>query len=203
MDDPTEAPRKEQPGAAPRTRARVSGQARLALVGAVVSVVLAAGAFGGYLLAVGASASTGDAAADAPGAPEPTVTLTPTPTLEPVAPHSERPRDFASESGNLRCSMWTFSGIPSAVCQQVETNYARPAEACPSDAPGVFAGVTAEGPYWPCVKYWVAPQEVLPYDTPATYGDLTCTINYVTGVTCTNGEGHGFTMEYDAGIQHF
>lgn len=56
---------------------------------------------------------------------------------------------------------------------------------------------------WPCVAADVPGSAAQPYDTPiAAYG-YSCSINYDPGITCTNPQGNGFTMEYQAGVQTF
>jgi hypothetical protein len=41
------------------------------------------------------------------------------------------------------------------------------------------------------------------YDVPVVHGEFTCVINFVTGATCTNGSGAGFSIEYSAGAKTF
>ena len=99
--------------------------------------------------------------------------------------------------------MGTINGEPGAICQQVNINYAAPAQACNGGAPGVFVGVGPSGVNWPCIASWPEPAEVLAYDTPVSQSGITCSINFDTGVSCSNVNGRGFTMEYDAGVRTF
>jgi len=190
---------KSLPGVARRAWARFGVQGRIAVIGLAVAAALIV-----IALVVWSSAPRATAEVAASG-PMPTIassTPTPTPSPAPVANVSNQ--QFKSNSGNLRCSIGTFSGQPGAICQQVNYNYAVPWGACMDQyQAGVFVGVSASGAYWPCVSYWPEPADVLAYDTPISQNGITCSINLDTGVTCTNESGNGFTMEYNAGVTQF
>lgn len=119
------------------------------------------------------------------------------------APQVASPREFKSQSGNIRCSMDQFYGQPGVVCQQVLIHYDRPSQTCPTGAAGVFVAVGASGTYWPCIATSIEPAEAIAFDTPITRDGITCAINYTTGVTCRNANGNGFSMEYDRGVSLF
>lgn len=176
------------------------------IVAGVVALLLAGGGVTAWWFTSNAqpTATSAEESADTPtdGAAKPIATATAqptaTPSSAPIVNHA-----FKSQSGNLRCSVGAFNGVPGAICQQVNINYAFPAQACTTGAPGVFVGVTDSGAYWPCVPSFAEPAEVIAYDAPVTVAGMTCSINYDTGVTCTNSRGQGFTMEYDAGVRTF
>ena len=179
-------------------------QGRVALVGVAVAALIAAVTFGLWSTATSAAPRPTAAAPAATGAALttiPTPTAIPTPTSVPVLPTVS----FKSQSGNLRCSIGEFSGEPAAICQKVTVNYAAPWGSCVVDQyqSGMFVGVRASGAYWPCVKEWAEPANVLAFDTPITQSGITCAINFISGVKCVNENGNGFTMEYDAGITQF
>ncbi len=192
------------PGAA--AAARPLPRLLIPVVAGVVAVLLAGGGITAWWFTSNAQptqASAGESVqptVDEVAKPLATATPLPTatPTAAPVVNHA-----FKSQSGNLRCSVGAFNGVPGAICQQVNINYAFPAQACTTGAPGVFVGVTDSGAYWPCVPSFAEPAEVIAYDSPVTVAGMTCAINYDTGVTCTNSRGQGFTMEYDAGVRTF
>jgi len=197
VDEITRAGSETDAHRVPR-RAALS-QGRVALVGAAIAVVLAGASITLWTVASNAAPAPPDrdpvAATAQPATPTPT--RTETPAASPAIA-------FKSSSGNIRCSLNDFSGQAAAICQQVDVNYGMPWGACSIEGqPGVFAGVRSDGPYWPCVAHWQEPADVLPYDTPVSRDGMTCSINLETGVRCTNEQGNGFTMEYDAGVAHF
>lgn len=203
----TAAPPPPAPPAAPAER-RPLPRLLIPIVAGVVALLLAGGGVTAWWFTSNAqpTATSAEESVDTPtdevAKPVATATATAlptaTPTAAPIVNHA-----FKSQSGNLRCSVGTFNGVPGAICQQVNINYAFPAQACTTGAPGVFVGVTDSGAYWPCVPSFAEPAEVIGYDVPVTVAGMTCAINYDTGVTCTNSRGQGFTMEYDAGVRTF
>ncbi|SJM55192.1 Translation initiation factor 2 [Gulosibacter sp. 10] len=121
---------------------------------------------------------------------------TPEPTED--APEQFDPVAFQSGSGNLRCQIDPENG---AVCQLVTVNFTPPAEQCESGAArGTTVGVGQEGITWPCLTGDLPGGEVVEYDVPITAGDYTCSINYTTGVTCENGKGDEFSLEFNSGV---
>jgi len=170
------------------------GQGVLSIIGLGVAAVLAAAAIAGWSLTT--AGPVGSATSGRAG-----TTATPIPI--PIPRTIELNHTFKSQSGNVWCSVGTFSGQAGAICQQHSINYAIPSGACPTEAGGVFVGVGPSGAYWPCVSGWREPAEAIAYDAPVTQSSVTCTINLDAGVKCVNADGHGFTMEYDAGISTF
>ncbi|MBX3100676.1 MAG: hypothetical protein KF761_13990 [Salinibacterium sp.] len=106
---------------------------------------------------------------------------------------------FQSSSGNIRCEI-DPRGV---ICQQGETKYPKPSQACAGGPSGTVIGLDKSGVTWPCLSTDVTTSDILPYDVPYTAYGFTCSINYDRGITCTNGQGDGFTMEYTAGVRTF
>ncbi|NLT25458.1 MAG: hypothetical protein GXX90_02175 [Microbacteriaceae bacterium] len=182
---------------------------RTIAIAAAAAVVLIAGAFGISALVGGgddapiAGDPTTSEEAPATDAPteggDPTTEAAPEPTDETPEPEQFEPVAFMSGSGNLRCQITPEGG---AVCQVMERNFALPEGECYGPGySGAAVGVNADGTYWPCPTGDLAGGQVVEYDAPITAGQYTCSINYETGVTCSNGKGDGFTMEYSNGIQ--
>lgn len=183
--------------------ATAGGLLLLAGAGAVGFMLLGAdndSASPGEIVIVGTAKPTAPATKSAP---EPSETPNPAPKITTPNPNGEVVRQFKSPSGNIRCSLNDLHGQALATCQQVSINYSMPPQACTTGTSGVLIAVNGTGTFWPCLPANIEPTEVLALDTAATYRDITCTINYVTGVTCQNARGHGFTMEYDRGVQLF
>jgi hypothetical protein len=127
------------------------------------------------------------------GGPTESETETAEPTQE-----SFDPVTFQSGSGNIRCQITQETGV---ACQLTATNFAAPAEMCQNGLySGASVGVTTDGATYPCLTGGFGGGQALGYDTPITAGPYTCSINYSTGVSCDNGDGDGFSMEYTAGI---
>lgn len=108
------------------------------------------------------------------------------------------PVEFASTSGNIRCHV-DSDGV---VCRQGEVKYAVPSQNC-SSLSGTTIGLSADGVWWPCLTSDFVPSQKLAYDTPLAAFGYSCSINYSTGITCTNASGNGFQMEYYAGVSTF
>lgn len=143
------------------------------------------------------SASSDDDADDSPSADssesaDEAVTFTEEPTAEP-------PVLFESISGNITCSM----GPESVLCHQSNTRYTPPSQSCVTALGGATVGLTHESATWPCLDSSIAGTVAVEYDVPVAAYGFTCTINYVSGITCTNERGAGFVMEFTNGIQAF
>lgn len=183
------------------------------LIAAAAAVVLIIGAFGiSALFRGGDSAPVADGesqsaqATDTPassspnvggglgdGGPSESATATTEPTTEPFDPVT-----FQSGSGNIRCQITEETGV---ACQLTATNFAAPAGMCQNGmSSGAAVGVTTDGATYPCLTSGLGGGQALDYDTPITAGPYTCSINFSTGVSCDNGDGDGFSMEYSAGI---
>lgn len=175
------------------------------LVAAAAAVLLIGGTFGAIALFGGGgnndepAADGTTAAAESPsegteggegGTTEGPATQEPDPT---PTPEPFEPVTFQSQSGNIRCQITSEDG---AVCQILERNFTTPDAACS----GAIVGVNNEGITWPCVGGTLGTGAVLEYDVPVSAGEYTCSISYATGVTCQNGKGDSFSMEFDLGI---
>lgn len=108
------------------------------------------------------------------------------------------PVEFSSSSGNIRCHI-DSDGL---ICRQGEVKYAVPSQNC-SSLSGTTIGLKSDGVWWPCLSADFIPAQKLAYDTPVEAFGYTCSINYSTGVTCTNAAGSGFQMEYYSGVSTF
>ena len=130
----------------------------------------------------GASGSTGDGATPPTGAPVAAdLLITPSGNIECAVGDGQFActiEDYDFDLGDERC--------PGARGPIVRLDATGPAQAssCRGDT---FDGIT-----WP---------EPTPYGTSVTLGDVRCDVES-TGVTCTNTEGHGFTLAR-AGLQPF
>lgn len=129
----------------------------------------------------------------------PTPTATPTASEEAAPAATDPPVVFQSVSGNIICSVTKVS----AVCHQNNIKYSPPSSACATALGGATVGVDRRSVYWPCLDTAMQGATNLAYDVPVVAYDFTCSINYVSGVTCYNEGGSGFTMEYTNGIYTF
>lgn len=127
-----------------------------------------------------------------------TNTPTPTPT-EDSAQTSDAPVLFQSVSGNIVCSIT----VASAVCHQNNIKYTAPSESCTTSLGGATVGVDRRSAFWPCMETAISGASTVEYDVPVTAYGYSCNINYISGVTCYNADGSGFTMEYTNGIYTF
>lgn len=123
---------------------------------------------------------------------------TPTPAASEPAP-PQQAATFQSASGNIRCQIYPTD----VICQQGEIKYSKPSAACSGGPAGVVIGLNAKGVTWPCIAADVPAAASLAYDQPIEAYGFQCSINYDRGITCTNPDGRGFTMEYTAGIKTF
>ena len=104
---------------------------------------------------------------------------------------------FQSPTGNIHCAIYQYDGSAEARCDLralTRTYRQRPADCdlkwgssfivAPFGKAGVACvGDTVQNPRNP----------VLPYGEAVSLGGISC-VSAKTGVTCTNGEGHGFSV---------
>lgn len=103
---------------------------------------------------------------------------------------------FRSPTGNIGCAIWTGQGA-GARCdlRQLTRSYRKRPAGCDLEWGSSFA-VDARGPgYLPCVGDTVFDPNAftLGYGKSVSLGNITCT-SQETGMTCTNSQGHGFTV---------
>lgn len=104
---------------------------------------------------------------------------------------------FQSPTGNIHCGMYRGSQGASVRCdlRELSPSYTRAPAGCEFDWGSSF-GVDDRGKgYLACVSDAVADpgNPVLPYGEAVSLGGISC-VSAKTGMTCTNGEGHGFTV---------
>lgn len=103
---------------------------------------------------------------------------------------------FRSPSNNIACAIWTgeFAGVRCDIFSMTPTYRKRPAD-CDLEWGSSFA-VDAQGRgYLACVGDSVQDPGAftLDYGRSVSLGAFTCT-SEKTGMTCTNGQGHGFSV---------
>lgn len=104
---------------------------------------------------------------------------------------------FRSPTGNIHCAMYTFDGRAEARCdlRSYTPSYTRRPAGCEQDW-GMAFGVAASGKgELLCVGDTVQDpgNPVLPYGEAVSLGGISC-VSAKTGMTCTNAEGHGFSV---------
>lgn len=216
---PADLPVPELPGATPAGATKgikmpvaLSRTAKIAIGSVVGLVVIALGVTIGLSIVNGSAptattqqadesdpeseSSGGDVAAQPAETSSPSATPTPSAGTD-EAPTSSAQVDFSSASGNIRCSV-----VPEMLtCYQGEHTYTRPSQACKTGMPGTAIGLDSGGVVWPCLSGDIMTANAQPYDTEITVYEFTCSINFVTGITCRNAAGDGFVMEYDRGVK--
>jgi hypothetical protein len=106
--------------------------------------------------------------------------------------------NFQSPSGNIHCAIMTGDDYSAARCDLMEftqLNYPDAPADCDLDWGHAYeVGLSGEGTPI-CAGDTVADPEsaVLPYGQSLFKGDFVCS-SEDTGITCTNPEGHGFTV---------
>ena len=104
---------------------------------------------------------------------------------------------FQSPTGNIHCAMYIFDGRAEARCdlRDYAPSYTRRPAGCDLDWGMAFAvGATGKG-VLACVGDTVQDpgNPVLPYGEAVSLGGISC-VSAKTGMTCTNAEGHGFSV---------
>ena len=104
---------------------------------------------------------------------------------------------FQSPTGNIHCAMYIFDGRAEARCdlREYTPSYTRRPAGCDLDWGMAFAlGASGKG-VLACVGDTVQDRRnpVLPYGEAVSLGGISC-VSAKTGMTCTNAEGHGFSV---------
>jgi hypothetical protein len=104
---------------------------------------------------------------------------------------------FQSPTGNIHCAMYIFDGRAEARCdlREYTPSYTRRPAGCDLDWGMAFAvGASGKG-VLACVGDTVLDRRnpVLPYGEAVSLGGISC-VSAKTGMTCTNAEGHGFSV---------
>ncbi|MFN3994621.1 MAG: DUF6636 domain-containing protein [Tabrizicola flagellatus] len=104
---------------------------------------------------------------------------------------------FQSPTGNIQCGLYRWSGGASVRCDltQLTPSYTRAPADCEFDWGSSFAVDDRGKGYLACVSDAVGDPSngVLPYGEAVSLGGISC-VSARTGMTCTNAEGHGFTI---------
>jgi hypothetical protein len=104
---------------------------------------------------------------------------------------------FQSPTGNIHCAISSFDGLTEARCdlREYTPSYTRRPAGCELDWGMAFAvGASGKG-VLACVGDTVQDPRnpVLPYGEAMSFGGISC-VSAQTGITCTNAEGHGFSV---------
>ncbi len=104
---------------------------------------------------------------------------------------------FQSPTGNIHCAMYIFDGSAEARCdlREYTPSYTKRPAGCDLDWGMAFAvGASGKG-VLACVGDTVRDpgNPVLPYGEAVSMGGISC-VSAKTGMTCTNGDGHGFSV---------
>jgi hypothetical protein len=104
---------------------------------------------------------------------------------------------FQSPTGNIHCNIYQWQGDTGARCdlRELTPTYTYQPAGCDYDW-GQSFGVDADGKgYLACVSdaLFDPGNPVLPYGEAVSLGGISC-VSAKTGMTCTNREGHGFSV---------
>ncbi|MFN5995483.1 MAG: DUF6636 domain-containing protein [Paracoccaceae bacterium] len=104
---------------------------------------------------------------------------------------------FQSPTGNIHCAMYIWEGAAEARCdlREYTPSYTKRPAGCDLDWGMAFAvGASGKGAL-ACVGDTVQDpgNPVLPYGEAVSLGGISC-VSAKTGMTCTNGDGHGFSV---------
>jgi hypothetical protein len=104
---------------------------------------------------------------------------------------------FQSPSGNIHCGLYHGNGETNLRCdlRELTPSYTRPPANCDADWGAYFALNAGGKGFLACVSdSMIDPTSpVLPYGEAVSLGGISC-VSAKTGLTCTNGEGHGFSV---------
>jgi hypothetical protein len=104
---------------------------------------------------------------------------------------------FQSPTGNIQCGLYRGDQGASVRCDLMELvpSYRKQPASCEFDWGSSFAVDDVGKGYVACVSDAVGDPSngVLPYGEAVSLGGISC-VSAKTGMTCTNGEGHGFTI---------
>jgi hypothetical protein len=104
---------------------------------------------------------------------------------------------FQSPTGNIHCAIYTFNRDAEARCdlRELTPSYTTRPAGCDLDWGSAFiVGASGKG-LLACVGDTVQDPRnpVLPYGEAVSLGGISC-VSAKTGMTCTNAEGHGFSV---------
>lgn len=104
---------------------------------------------------------------------------------------------FQSPTGNIHCSLYVWGGGAEARCdlQELTPTYTKPPAGCDLDWGRSFAVNDTGKGMLACVGDSVRDpgNPVLGYGEAVSLGGISC-VSAKTGMTCTNAEGHGFSV---------
>lgn len=104
---------------------------------------------------------------------------------------------FRSPTGNIHCAIYTWGGGTEARCDLAELtpSYTKRPKGCDLDWGHSFAVGASGKAVLACVGDTVRDPRnpVLPYGQAVSLGGISC-VSAKTGMTCTNAEGHGFSV---------
>lgn len=104
---------------------------------------------------------------------------------------------FQSPTGNIHCAIYTFDGSAEARCdlRELTPSFTRRPADCDLDWGSAFFVGAAGKAGLACVGDTVQDPRnpVLGYGQAVSLGGISC-VSAKTGMTCTNAEGHGFSV---------
>ncbi|MFZ1468285.1 MAG: DUF6636 domain-containing protein [Paracoccaceae bacterium] len=104
---------------------------------------------------------------------------------------------FQSPSGNIHCLLYSDAGGATARCdlRQLKKSYTKRPSGCDQDWGSAFAVDRKGKGYLACVGDTVVDRSnpVLRYGKAMSLGNISC-VSAKTGITCTNADGHGFSV---------
>lgn len=104
---------------------------------------------------------------------------------------------FQSPTGNIHCAIYTWNGGAEARCdlRELTMSYTRRPAGCDLDWGSAFAVGSSGSGFLACVGDTVRDPRnpVLPYGEAVSLGGISC-VSAQSGMTCTNAEGHGFSV---------
>ena len=104
---------------------------------------------------------------------------------------------FQSPTGNIHCALYVWEGGTEARCdlRALTPSYRKAPAGCDLDWGSAFAVPARGKSYLVCAGDTVQDpgNPVLPYGQAVSLGGISC-VSAKTGVTCTNAEGHGFSV---------
>ncbi len=105
--------------------------------------------------------------------------------------------EFRSPTGNIQCAIYSDAQGTSARCDMsaLTPSYTTRPAGCEFDWGSSFAVNDTGKGMLACVSDAIVGQGagVLPYGEAVSLGGISC-VSAMTGMTCTNGEGHGFQI---------
>lgn len=104
---------------------------------------------------------------------------------------------FQSPTGNIHCGIYAWEGTAGVRCdlRELTPTYTYQPPGCEYDWGSSFAVEKTGKGYLACVSDTVRDpgNPVLPYGQAISLGGISC-VSAKTGMTCTNADGHGFSV---------